>query len=369
VIDMGRSDGRVGRVDVAVAAGVAVWGVGLTLLFPVAPTALLDLPAPVRAALALAAAVALLWRRAAPLASALAVAAVTVAWPAWAPMASAYAVGAYGRGRARTAAGLAALVAAWAAGAGVHRMPTLSDQLAGPGLVLGCGLLGLWTGARRRLVAAQLEQARGDERVRLAAEMHDVVTHRVTLMVLQAGALRSTAPDTAVRQAADDIRATGDSALAELRDLVGVLRDGRPPWEPRESDDGETPAALVAGARAAGMTVRLDESGDPAPLAPTVRRTLNRVVQEGLSNAARHAAGAAVDVTVRYAPSGARTRVRTGPAATPVPPDPGSGSGLAGLRHRVEVVGGTLRAGRDGGGFVVEAELPCRVPAGRGEPR
>jgi signal transduction histidine kinase len=361
---MGFRRPAVGRSDVAIAVAFAAVGAVLTLVFPVQPTLLVPLPAPVRAGAALLGGLALLYRRSAPPASAGAVAASTFLSPAYAAMASAYAVGAHGRDRLRVVLALAALTAAWAVGGGVWRMPGLSDQLAGPVAVLGAGLLGLYVGARRRLVAALVDHARGDERVRLAAEMHDVVTHRVTLMVLQAGALRSTTRDDDARRAAEDIRRTGDTALAELRDLVGVLRDGRPPWEPREElADTELPASLVADARAAGMSVRLTEAGDPAPLAPTVRRTLHRVVQEGLSNAARHAAGSPVEVEIRYDTSGARTRVRSGPPAAPAPAAAtGDGTGLVGLRHRVEVVGGTLRAGPESGGFVVEAVLPAYVP-------
>ncbi|HMG63208.1 MAG TPA: histidine kinase, partial [Streptosporangiaceae bacterium] len=135
-------------------------------------------------------------------------------------------------------------------------------------------LLAMYYDARRRLVAALTEraeraereqgllaeQARAEERARLAGEMHDVVTHRVSLMVLQAGALGITAKDEATRQAAEELRAAGCQALDELRDLVGILRT--------EPDGDQTPStpglpALIAESTAAGALAELAEDGDP----------------------------------------------------------------------------------------------------------
>ncbi|MFI9610447.1 sensor histidine kinase [Streptomyces sp. NPDC052023] len=238
-------------------------------------------------------------------------------------------------------------------------------------------LLALYFDARRRMVRALVEraeraererhllaeQARAEERARLAAEMHDVVTHRVSLMVLQAGALRVTAPDEPTRRAAEELRAAGCQALDELRDLVGILRTA--------PDGDRTPSVtgfpdLVAESRAVGTPTELIESGDPALASPVVGRTAYRVLREALTNVRKHAPGAEVTVRVEYD----ATRVRLTVHSTPPTAGPdsaltgtGSGLGIAQLRQRIELLHGTLRAGpRPDGGFGVEATLPSYVP-------
>ncbi len=256
-------------------------------------------------------------------------------------------------------------------------------------------LLGLYFSARHRLVQALTEraeraereqhllaeQARTEERARLAGEMHDVVTHRVSLMVLQAGALRMTARDEVTRQAAEDLRAAGCQALDELRDLVGILRAAP---EGDEAPSAPDFAALAAESTAVGTPVQLIEDGDPALASPVVSRTAYRVVREALTNVRKHAPGAQVTVRVGYDPAQLRLSVCNGPPgrrpalvgpapatpglAEPVLADPalagtGSGLGLANLRQRIELVHGTLRAGPEpGGGFCVEVVLPAYVP-------
>jgi signal transduction histidine kinase len=207
------------------------------------------------------------------------------------------------------------------------------------------------------------EQARAEERTRLAGEMHDVVTHRVSLMVLQAGALGITATDEATRQAAEELRAAGVQALDELRDLVGILRT--------EPEDDQAPATsglaeLVAESTAVGTPAELIEQGDPALASPVVGRTAYRIVREALTNVRKHAPGAHVVVRVSYDESQVRLSVRNTAAAAP--PDrglaaTGSGVGLASLRQRIELVHGTLRAaGTPDGGFCLEASMPSYVP-------
>jgi signal transduction histidine kinase len=242
-------------------------------------------------------------------------------------------------------------------------------------------LAGRYLAARRTLLAGlrdkaertereqQLlaEQARAEERARLATEMHDVVTHRVSLMVLQAGALEVTATDQAVRRAADALRVAGMQALDELRELVGVF--GRAP-------DGASPPVgppaprrelreLVDASRAAGVPVQLVQDGPEDAAPPVVLRTAHRVVQEALTNVHKHAPGGQVRVEVHYRADAVTLSVCN--TAPPVPPDPalagsGSGSGLRGLRERVEVIGGALHAApRADGGFEVRAELPVEA--------
>jgi signal transduction histidine kinase len=238
-------------------------------------------------------------------------------------------------------------------------------------------LLGLYFSARGEMLRALrdraeraererhllAEQARAEERARLAGEMHDVVTHRVSLMVLQAGALGITATDEATRQAAEELRAAGVQALDELRELVGILRT--------EPEDDRAPATsglagLVAESTAVGTPAELVEQGDPALASPVVGRTAYRIVREALTNVRKHAPGAHVLVRISYDESLVRLSVRNTAAAAL--PDrglaaTGSGVGLASLRQRIEVVHGTLRAaGTPDGGFCLEAAMPSYVP-------
>ena len=238
-------------------------------------------------------------------------------------------------------------------------------------------LLALYFDARRQLVSALTEraeraererhllaeQARAEERARLAGEMHDVVTHRVSLMVLQAGALRMTATDEATRRAAEELRAAGCQALDELRDLVGILRTAP------EGDTAPTVAdfaALIAESTAVGTPTELIEEGDRSLASPLVGRTAYRVVREALTNVRKHAPGAQVAVRVTYD----ETRIRLTVRNTPPTGEPsselvgtGSGLGIAHLRQRLELVHGTLFAEpAPDGGFNLEATLPAYVP-------
>jgi len=210
------------------------------------------------------------------------------------------------------------------------------------------------------------EQARAEERARLAGEMHDIVTHRVSLMVLQAGALGITAKDEATRQAAEELRAAGCQALDELRDLVGILRT-----EPAGDQTPSTPGlpALIAESTAAGAVAELTEDGDPALASPVVGRTAYRIVREALTNARKHAPAAHVLAQVSYRESQVRVVVSNEPATRSADSElagTGSGLGLASLRQRIELMHGTLRAGpTPDGGFRVEAVLPAYVPTAK----
>ena len=238
-------------------------------------------------------------------------------------------------------------------------------------------LLALYFGARYAMMQALTEraeraereryllaeQARADERARLAGEMHDVVTHRVSLMVLQAGALGITATDEATRRAAEELRAAGCQALEELRDLVGILRTA--------PDGDQMPAisglpTLIAESTAVGTPAELVQDGDPALASPVVARTAYRIVREALTNVRKHAPGAQVLVKVSYDESHVRLSVRNAPVASRPGSGlaaTGSGLGIASLRQRIELVHGTLRAGPDpDGGFRLEATLPAYVP-------
>lgn len=212
------------------------------------------------------------------------------------------------------------------------------------------------------------EQARADERARLAGEMHDVVTHRVSVMVLQAGALSVTATDEATRRAAEELRTAGCQALDELRDLVGLLHaapDGDQPGDDQTTSTSGL-AALVAESTAVGSPAELDEEGDPALASPVVGRTVYRIVREALTNVRKHAPGARVHVQISYGDRQVTVTVSNTPAPGPASPDlaaTGSGLGIVSLRRRIELVHGTLRAGpTPDDGYRIEATLPAYVP-------
>ena len=236
------------------------------------------------------------------------------------------------------------------------------------GVVLGWGL---FVRARRELVRSQREQAdraldeaRAAERRRIAREMHDVLAHRLSLLSVHAGALEFNpgAPAAEVAEAAGVIRASAKEALEELRDVIGVLRDDggegvTAPPQPTLADL----AALVEESRAAGMrlTARI-ELGDAAP-ATAIGRTAYRIAQEGLTNARKHAPGAAVTLAVSAPDDRLEVEVRSLAAVAVAGQTslPGAGTGLVGLTERVSLAGGQLEHGVDAdGAFVLRASLP-----------
>jgi signal transduction histidine kinase len=213
----------------------------------------------------------------------------------------------------------------------------------------------------------RIEQAREAERLRIAREMHDVLAHRVSLLSLHAGALefhRDASADE-IAEAAAVIRASAHAALEELRDVIGVLREGTPGAapEPPQPTLAEIPA-LVEESRLAGMRLRthIDVPGD-AVLPAALGRAAYRIVQEGLTNARKHAPGAAVEVRIT-ARAGADLVVevvsrRAVGVAAGAPAIPGAGTGLVGLAERVALAGGELEHGPDDAGdFVLRATLP-----------
>jgi signal transduction histidine kinase len=203
----------------------------------------------------------------------------------------------------------------------------------------------------------------GDERARIARELHDVVAHSVGVMVVHAQGARRVLdrdPERA-RQALETIERTGQTALEEMRSTLGALRrpDGDAPLAPQPGMDDL--GALIEQARQSGLTVELVTEGDPAPLPAGVDRSAYRIVQEALTNARKHAGPVRTRVAVRYGgraleleitDAGAPGRSRNGVAST-------DGHGLVGMRERVALYGGSLHADhRPEGGFVVRATLP-----------
>ena len=219
-----------------------------------------------------------------------------------------------------------------------------------------------------RLEQQQEEQARravGRERGRIARELHDIVAHHMSVMVVQAGGARrvlDTDPDQA-REALASIETTGRQALSEMRLLLGVLRsdddaagDGLGPQPGVKALDG-----LVEQLRDLGLPVELKVEGEPRPLAEGVDLSAYRIVQEALTNTLKHAGRAQAKVVLRYGADDVVVEVvddGRGAGADAVN-GPATGHGLVGMRERVALFGGDLRTGpRPGGGYLVHARLP-----------
>lgn len=224
--------------------------------------------------------------------------------------------------------------------------------------------------ATERAMADTLHEhvARG-ERARIARELHDVVAHHISMISVQAETARLTTPGMSEAGARRllDIGDTARAALTEMRRLLGVLREdaGTPPVTRRPQPGLTQLNELLDEAReATGAATRLIVSGPVVTLDPGVELTSYRIVQEALTNARRHAPGAAVDVELRYHPEVLEVRIRdNGPGPGPGTESRSSGHGLLGMRERVAAVGGELRVGpAPGGGFLVEARLPLAAP-------
>jgi signal transduction histidine kinase len=260
------------------------------------------------------------------------------------------AAGSRGMATGNTLAPLAWLTGAWVVGAIIR------------GRRLRTAELELLTAELAEQRDLQAQAAVAVERARIARELHDVVAHNVSMMVVQAGAadrvLTGDQPD--VRRALAAIADTGRETVDEMRLVLGVLR----------SDDGGGLAPqpglkdldqLVGNVRSAGLHVDLRVEGDRSPLSPGVDLSAYRIVQEALTNVVKHAGPATVEVTVRYAKDSVQLEVcddgRRGDPAS------GGGNGLIGMRERVAMLGGEFRAGaRQGGGFAVVARLPIAGP-------
>jgi signal transduction histidine kinase len=211
--------------------------------------------------------------------------------------------------------------------------------------------------ARNAALERQAEQAAAAERARIARELHDIVAHHLSVMVLQAAGARASGKDAG--PALEKIEHSGRQALAETRRLLGVLRDS-------PEDDVLAPqpgisdlAALADSVRAAGVPVSLAVHGDDGDLPAAVGVSAYRIVQEALTNVLKHAGPARADVTVDCADGAVLIEVSDNGAGNPAGgPQPG-GQGLVGMHERVAVFGGELQVGpRPGGGFAVRARLP-----------
>jgi signal transduction histidine kinase len=243
--------------------------------------------------------------------------------------------------------------------------------------------LGDWARTRRRFSAAIEENARlqeshredrsrravQDERERIARELHDIVTHHVSVIVIQAGAgltALDRRPERA-RTALEAIDRTSREALTDMRRMLGILGDPSPASTAAQGDEVRAPmpglerlGALIEEVRAAGLPVELSMDGDPRPLDAGVQLSAYRIVQEALTNALKHARGARARVRLAYEPRAIEIEVTDqGGAGTRDLGEVGRGGrGLIGMRERVALYGGDFEAGPTPTGFRVHARLP-----------
>jgi signal transduction histidine kinase len=244
---------------------------------------------------------------------------------------------------------------------------TFIASLLGWGMYVGSRRELVWT-LRQRADRAEAEQelrvaqARGNERARIAREMHDVLAHRISQISMHAGALafRDDLTAAEMRSSAQVIQEKAHEALTDLRGVLGVLRD-----DAGEHLDAPQPTyddlpRLVDDARDAGLDLEYLDllDGDTGDVPDVVGRTLYRIVQEGITNARKHAPGARLSIRVSGSPENGidillRNPVGFGPTATP-----GSGLGLIGLTERAELRGGRIEHHRDGSTFVLHGWIP-----------
>jgi signal transduction histidine kinase len=211
---------------------------------------------------------------------------------------------------------------------------------------------------REREAAARVAVA--EERARMARELHDVVAHAMSVMVLQVGAVRHRMPANASedREALGNVEQAGRTALAEMRRLLGALRQDGDGLALKPQPGLGDLQGLVADVRAAGLDVRLHAQGDPVGLPRGLDLSAYRILQEGLTNALKHAGASKVDVTIHYAEDELRLEVRDDGHGRTVRSD-GLGHGLVGIGERVKIYGGDMSAfATTSGGFVLKASLP-----------
>ena len=345
----------------------------------------IDAPWPAVGLFALGTTVPLMWRRQAPLLvlvivlASLAIADVgygianDVSSSFAGILVAAYAAGAYTTRRdGRIAAGIMGAVVLLMAAA-------IGEDFVGDAIFIGGILFAVWGAAtvvrsRQELATAlaartvELEHEReenarlavAEERARIARELHDVVAHKLSIMVVQAGAerraLRDQRPETS--EVLATIEESGRSAMAEMRRLLGMLRRSDDELALAPQPSLSRLGDLVDEVRAAGMPVDLRIEGEPRQVAPGVDLSAYRIVQEALTNALKHAGPARARVTVRYGDSELDIEIADDGAGA-ADDVPAGGHGLVGMRERVALFGGDLAAGRRrGGGDAVRARLP-----------
>ena len=227
--------------------------------------------------------------------------------------------------------------------------------------------------AQQVIAGTLVEHTARGERARIARELHDVVAHHISMIAVQAETARLATPGMPAAGAKRllEIGDTARAGLTEMRRLLGVLREDAQAADPGQPDADRHPQPglpqlneLLDEARdASGTGTRLIVSGPPATLEPGVELAAYRIVQEALTNARRHAPGAAVDVELHFADDALGLRIRdNGPGPPAAQPVDTGGHGLTGMRERAAAAGGELRIGAaPGGGFLIEATLPAKT--------
>jgi signal transduction histidine kinase len=378
------------RADVALAAVLALYGLGHVWLGWIPSEGSPGGPRWLNTGVVLLATVPLAWRRRAPLGTfAVILATFSLSLSLTDSMGSFFAgllpavIGAYSvarhGSRRQILAGIGLTLAAWVLLVASTDQFRKAEEIVFDAIVWSSAWLSGWTiriGEKRardlgrraeRLEREREAQARAavlDERARIARELHDVVAHGMSIMVVQAGAARSLLNGDADPRVHDHLRsleASGRQSLSEMRRLLTVLRDDDElALEPLPGMDQLD--ALVSATRQAGVDVSVQIEGQPEPLAPGIDLTAFRIVQEALTNTIKHAGPANVRLTVRYRSDTLELEIvddGRGKAA-----GDGTGHGLIGMRERAALYGGELQAGaREDGGYAVRVRLPIAVEA------
>ena len=283
---------------------------------------------------------------------------------------AAYSVGRHEEGR-RAWSGLVLVTLLWAAWVGFDPATQWGSHTMLTVVWLAPWVIAWLVGALVRATAAATDQRRlareqsasravAEERNRIARELHDVIGHSVSVMTVQASAVRRRLRPEQVteREALQTVEAVGREALTEMRRMVGVLRQDGDPVDRQPPPGLDQLDRLAEKFRAAGLPVQLTVTGEPRPLAPGLDLTAYRLVQEGLTNTLRHATSPQeAEVAIDYADQTLELAVRDDGQSLEAQPEPGHG--LLGLRERVSVYGGRLVARPRGqGGFELVATLP-----------
>ena len=352
-------------VDIAIP-----WGVGLFLALVVLEE--LERPSPFLLTLGLVLAAvqgaALWWRRRRPeLVMAVALAAGLgyhlIVPEIVVPIAGLFAIGSLAAARPPGVSllGLAALIALVSANLVTS---TIEDTAFTTGLAIGAWALGEAARSRRVAIDEAARRAVSEEQARIARELHDVIAHSVSVIVVQAAAaddVFDARPDQA-RAALRAIERAGRDALAELRRLLSAVRPGvgTNPGDPQPGLDRLD--ELAEPLRAGGLSVVVRREGAASSLPAGVELSAYRIVQEALTNTLRHARATRAEVTVRYGSDAVEVDVRDDGRGAPEGHDDAGGHGLLGMRERASLLGGTLEAGASpGGGYRVHARLPLEA--------
>jgi signal transduction histidine kinase len=235
--------------------------------------------------------------------------------------------------------------------------------------------LGLYVGARRRVLEALRERAErldrerelladravAEERVRIAQELHDIVAHNVSLMVVKAQALGATVDDGRVTESTESIADLGRQAMTEMHTTLRLLRSGNGGGPELDPQPGLAQVErLIEQSRGAGLEIELEVEGRPRPLAQGIDLSAFRIIQEALTNVVKHASGATTKVTISYQEGGVQLTItdRGAEIRRVLLEEPPDGHGVIGMRERAALFGGTLSTEAFPGGFKVTATLP-----------